>query len=1013
MAAANYFATVQKIYIAFYQRPADPAGLQYWAQRIDLAGGDTSAVVAAFATSDEATKLYGTIDKTTVGDVVDKIYLALFGAAPDAAGKKFYVDNFTNGTFSAGTIALRVLDGATGGDAIAINNKAQVANDFTQQIDGRALNNAYFGTGTTFNATYSGETDVINARAILKAVTSSLATVLSPAQVTEKIKTLIADATDPIIGQSGGQTFTLTTGSDNFAGTAGNDTFNGLAGATAAAATDTLSASDIINGGAGTDTLNITTTATNANVLMGAQVSGVEVVNIRSTAGTATLDASNIAGLTAVNANAGVGAVTVSNLATGAAVGVTGNGTVVNGVTTFGYKTATDAATINISGGTASAGADTVDITNTSATTTAVTINSTGAANVVDVVTASTGATVAALTVNAATNLTVTALTGAFTATSALTVSGAAASVNLGAGATANFKTIDASGLTAGGLTIAGGSNLTSFKGGQGNDVFTTAATYGATTAGLVAAGAGTDTLVLNATTDMDSAAEAALYTGFDTLRTAGSQDMSLLAGVTAVQVGATTGVLSQMNAAQAAAVQVRVAATTATFALADSSGAADVLNLSMGTGTTTAAATGFTGAVTVNGFETLNITTNAGPTATAGANQTSVFGTAFVADKLTSIVLKGQSVTLTDAATTKAVTIDASALTGNGTTGLTLGGSLVAGSTVTGSAIADAITLGTVGSTYNLGAGNDAISGTLAQYRTATTYNTIDGGAGTDTANITGGAALTMVDDDFKGLTNVEKITVASTTVNDQSITTGGWFDAGFKAAGVTLTTTTTTGAVAIAAGSFTGNLTVSATTGTVTGSNTITTGSGNDTVTLVNTSVTGANTISTGAGNDTIVGSAAVETITGGTGADTMTGSGGADIFAFGTNGSIAGTSMDIITDFNAAGADVLTFGANTNLTYGADVTALVAGSNVNTTVGGLVTFATADNTLALKLVAIQADVQLDAVNSVAFFVDGANTYVYYAGAAIGNADDQIIQLTGINTLATITAGATTTIA
>ena len=814
-----------------------------------------------------------------------------------------------------------------------------------------------------------------------------------------------------------GLTRALTTGADNFAGTAGNDTFNGLAGATVAAATDTLSASDIINGGAGTDTLNITTTATNANVLMGAQVSGVEVVNIRSTAGTATLDASNIAGLTAVNANAGVGAVTVSNLATGAAVGVTGNGTVVNGVTTFGYKTATDAATINISGGTASAGADTVDITNTSATTTAVTINSTGAANVVDVVTASTGATVAALTVNAATNLTVTALTGAFTATSALTVSGTAASVNLGAGATANFKTIDASGLTAGGLTIAGGSNLTSFKGGQGNDVFTTAAAYGATTAGLVAAGAGTDTLVLNATTDMDSAAEAALYTGFDTLRTAGSQDMSLLAGVTAVQVGAVTGVLSQMNAAQAAAVQVRVAATSATFALADSSGTADVLNLSMGTGSLATAATGFSGAVTVNGFETLNITTNAGPTATAGANQTSVFGTAFAADKLTSIVLKGQSVTLTDAATTKAVTIDASALTGNGTTGLTLGGSLVAGSTVTGSGVADAITLGTVGSTYNLGAGNDAISGTLAQYRTATTYNTIDGGAGTDTANITGGAGLTMVDDDFKGLTNVEKITVATTGVNNQSITTGGWFDAGFKAAGATLTTTTTTGTVDISAGSFTGALTVNATTAGGApgeGTQTITTGSGNDIVTSVSDVLnTTTNVISTGAGNDTIVAGLGKDLITGGTGADTMTGGGAVDTFAFGTNGSIAGTSMDIITDFNAAGLDVLTFGANTNLTYGADVTALVAGSNVNTTVAGLITFAAADNTLALKIAAVQADVQLDAVNSVAFFVDGANTYVYYAGAAIGNADDQIIQLTGINTLATITAGATTTIA
>ena len=74
---------------------------------------------------------------------------------------------------------------------------------------------------------------------------------------------------------------------------------------------------------------------------------------------------------------------------------------------------------------------------------------------------------------------------------------------------------------------------------------------------------------------------------------------------------------------------------------------------------------------------------------------------------------------------------------------------------------------------------------------------------------------------------------------------------------------------------------------------------------------------------------------------------------------------------------------------------------------------TFATADNTYALKLAAVQADTQLDVAGSVAIFVDSGNTYVYYAGAAAGNTDDQVIQLTGVTGLATITGGATTTIA
>jgi len=141
-------------------------------------------------------------------------------------------------------------------------------------------------------------------------------------------------------------------------------------------------------------------------------------------------------------------------------------------------------------------------------------------------------------------------------------------------------------------------------------------------------------------------------------------------------------------------------------------------------------------------------------------------------------------------------------------------------------------------------------------------------------------------------------------------------------------------------------------------------------------------------------------------------MTSGGGADVFAFGTSGSLVTAGLDIITDFNTAGADVLTFGAATTV-LAADATTLVAGTNVQTSAGGVVTFATADNTYALKLAAVQADTQLDAAGSVAIFVDSGNTYVYYAGAATGNTDDQVIQLTGLTALATITGGATTTIA
>ena len=317
MAAANYFDQVQKIYIAFYQRPADSAGLVYWANRIEAEGGSINAVVSSFANSPEANTLYGTIDATTIGSVIDQIYMALFNRAPDAAGKQFYVDGFAAGTFTPGQIALDVLNGASGDDSVAVLNKVQVANNFTQLVDGRPLSDAYFGTGNSFSATYQGDTDAQAARDMLKTVTSSPATVLNPSQVTEFIKTNIADAGDTILGQTGGQSFTLTTGTDTFVGTAGNDTFTASTavvinpGTGAQSLTDTLQAVDSIDGGAGVDTLKIVSATGTLNL---PTLSNVEIIEAQSLAGL-TINTSTVAGLTNLNVTKAAGVVK----ATGAA----------------------------------------------------------------------------------------------------------------------------------------------------------------------------------------------------------------------------------------------------------------------------------------------------------------------------------------------------------------------------------------------------------------------------------------------------------------------------------------------------------------------------------------------------------------------------------------------------------------------------------------------------------------------------------------------------------------------
>ncbi len=760
MAAATHFQTVQKIYIAFYQRPADPAGLKYWADRIDVAGGDASAVVAAFANSPEAVALYGTIDATTIGSVVDKIYMALFNKAPDAAGKQFYVDGFNAGTFTPGTIALNILNGAMGDDAVAVNNKAQVANSFTQQVDGRALTDASFGTGNSFNATYKGDTDATAARDILKNVTSNPATVLNQSQVTEEIKTKIADATDPIIGQTGGQTFTLTTSPDNIAGTAGNDTINGYVNTTASTTTTTLTSADVINGGAGIDSLKLTVEGGLAGALPNASISNVENFFIRDVATAASsYNFGAIQGEQQVWADGATNGVTFANLGAGTVVGLKGNNVLTNlGNVSFNMATATDAVSIAIDGGVKNTAAPT--ISNTSVGTTTATISSTGAANTVGAVALSSGTdTVTTLTVNAATDLTAALTAADFAATAKLVVTGAG-KVNLGA----NFDgaTIDASANT-GGLTIFTTTGVTKLvTGSAGADSVTLVGALAA--GGKINLGAGNDKLLtgagasITATTIVDggdgvdsisaaliNAANAAAVKNFELLDVSATSalDVELVTGstITGLALSGGTGGGSVTNVAAGAGLSVTGsnAGTTTIGVKGAAAGTADTFTTTFA-GVATPAATALApevqaaGTVVTNGIELLNVVSG---------------GTGFVSNTLAVTDSALQTLTITG---DKALGLTFAGTNGTVTTGLTdtvNGVKMIDGSAATGALTINTTgltNLANAGLTVNTGSGKDSI--TLAQKAT------VVAGAGDDTivsslagGKFTGGAGADKFD--------------------------------------------------------------------------------------------------------------------------------------------------------------------------------------------------------------------------------------------------------------------------
>ena len=176
-----------------------------------------------------------------------------------------------------------------------------------------------------------------------------------------------------------------------------NDTINGFV-ASAAAATSTLTGADTISGGGGTDVLNVTATGDTIGSLTlgGANISALEIINIRNVDGdggsdTFTVSAATIAGVTGVYADRASDDLTVTGLAAGATIGMLGDGTLNNADVNFAYAAPTSAITIDIQGGTkttaaaANGGSGAITATASAGVTTA-TIGSSGAANTVGVI---------------------------------------------------------------------------------------------------------------------------------------------------------------------------------------------------------------------------------------------------------------------------------------------------------------------------------------------------------------------------------------------------------------------------------------------------------------------------------------------------------------------------------------------------------------------------------------------------------------------------------------------------
>lgn len=155
--ATNYADSVNALYLAYYGRPADPAGLAFWTQALQNSNGDLGSITDAFATSAEATSRFS---GESVADRISDIYQQLFNRAPDKAGLDYWVNAIQSGQLSMANAAISIMGGAQSSDAQISTAREQAAAQFTTAVAASGV-------------AYDGEAAIQAARVLISAVTAN------------------------------------------------------------------------------------------------------------------------------------------------------------------------------------------------------------------------------------------------------------------------------------------------------------------------------------------------------------------------------------------------------------------------------------------------------------------------------------------------------------------------------------------------------------------------------------------------------------------------------------------------------------------------------------------------------------------------------------------------------------------------------------------------------------------------------------------------------------------------
>ncbi|MFZ6871386.1 DUF4214 domain-containing protein [Undibacterium sp. Di27W] len=141
-------STIQKLYIAYFNRPADVAGLAYWEGQLDANKISLAGLAQSFSEQVEYKLTYG---GKAIEEVITTLYQNLFGRTADADGLKYWSTQISSGAINLGTAALAIVNGAPAQslDGLTIQNKLNFAAGFTTSLN-TPEKAALYGSAYTF-----------------------------------------------------------------------------------------------------------------------------------------------------------------------------------------------------------------------------------------------------------------------------------------------------------------------------------------------------------------------------------------------------------------------------------------------------------------------------------------------------------------------------------------------------------------------------------------------------------------------------------------------------------------------------------------------------------------------------------------------------------------------------------------------------------------------------------------------------------------------------------------------